>query len=67
MPLGYNPHLDKFIESNTIGFDTKHYLKRISSRNEWVETDFNGIKNPKYSKSLPPHANELFVGIINTK
>jgi len=64
LPLGYNHEMDNFIKEKTIRFNSQYYMKRISSANDWKEINQNEVEFAKFEESLPPHANELIVGII---
>jgi hypothetical protein len=61
-PLGYNPHLDHLVKSGKIGFTSQYFLKRIS-KNRWVETDWDCVKDSKFNSPYP-FANALVVGMI---
>lgn len=37
VPLGYNPHLDGYLQAGTLGFDQIQYLQRVSLFNTWQE------------------------------
>jgi len=64
LPLGYNLEMDKLIKEKTIQFNSQYYMKRISSANDWKEINQKEVEFAKFEESLPPHANELIVGII---
>jgi len=62
LPLGFNPEMDKFLREGKMEFSKIYCLKRISKENEWVETNWEEIKNSKYN--FPFHgANGLIVGV----
>lgn len=63
LPIGYTPELDELLKERRIEFTKRYCLKRISADNKWVETDWNGIQNTKYSLPFPA-ANGLLIGLI---
>ena len=59
--VGYNPHLDKFLQQHKIAFDHIFYLKRTSRENQWKEVAARiALKSPKYNF---PFANSNVIGI----
>jgi hypothetical protein len=66
VPVGFNPVFDGHIDTGAIKPDDSFCLKRTSADNEWVEVDWDEIKNCKYME--PFHcANGLYVGIVYGK
>jgi hypothetical protein len=63
LPIGYTLELDELLKEGKIEFAKRYCLKRISMDNKWVETDWNGIQNTKYSFPFPA-ANGLIIGLI---
>ncbi len=67
MPLGYNPHLDELLRSSRLRFDSQFCLRRISKDNRWTEIDCEEAwKDPEYNYHIPS-ANQLIVGILQSK
>lgn len=64
MPLGYNPHLDRFIREEALGFSRQLFLKRISRDNRWREASYDEVKGCDYGRPYPC-ANALCVGIFH--
>lgn len=62
LPLGYNFEMDKLLKEGKIQFTKKYCLKRISV-DEWIETDWENVKNLKYNDPFP-FANGIVIGII---
>jgi hypothetical protein len=65
VPLGYNPILDEYIKTGKIDLQKKFFLKRIS-KNKWVETDLNDVKDSKFGAPYF-RGNAIMVGIINNQ
>jgi hypothetical protein len=63
LPIGYTLELDELLKEGKIEFTKRNCLKRISTDNKWVETDWNDIQNTKYSFPFPA-ANGLIIGLI---
>ena len=63
LPLGSNRYLDNLLRQGKIKFSKAYYFKRISNNNEWVETDWNQVKNSKYNYPYP-FANGLIIGVL---
>lgn len=61
LPLGYNAYFDGLIENGQSPFTTQHFLKRISKKNYWVESNWEGCRTMPYGRSV---ANALCIGII---
>ncbi len=62
VPIGYNNDLDKLIAENKLSFK-RYFLKRISSRNEWVQISQAEAAKIKYGKPYP-FANGIMIGIV---
>jgi hypothetical protein len=66
VPVGFNPVIDRYIDTGAIKVDDAFCLKRISAENDWTEVGWNDIKGCKYM--APFHcANGLYVGIVYGK
>ncbi|MDP9290479.1 MAG: nodulation S family protein [Thermoproteota archaeon] len=64
--LGYNTEMDALLRSDTIHFDKRYYLKRISGH-RWQEvSSLEDIKDLKYDYSIPT-ANGVLIGVIEKK
>ncbi len=65
VPFGWNPNLDRFLKEKKIKFTEEYYLKKIS-KNKWIETNYEDIKNKEYDK---PHSrvDVVVVGVIERK
>jgi len=61
LPLGYNTYFDGLLENGRSPFTTQHFLKRISKKNYWIESDWKGCRTASYGRSV---ANALCIGII---
>jgi hypothetical protein len=62
-PIGQNSYLDDYIQEGAIDFPERHYLKRITSDNQWREVDLSEVKGAEYHSPYR-NANALFVGIV---
>ena len=60
VPIGFNSFLDEFIEDDTLKFDRYRFLKRINSHNEWVETNWEVVRESRYNSPFP-NANAIVV------
>lgn len=58
-PIAYSPPLDKLIDEGE-GLIERRCLQRINARNEWMETDWETIRNCQFHKPYP-FANGLAV------
>ncbi|MBH0181568.1 MAG: hypothetical protein HP490_07820 [Nitrospira sp.] len=61
LPVGYNKFFDGLLRDGKSPFTTQHFLKRISKRNYWVESDWNGCKDATYGRFV---AHAICIGII---
>jgi hypothetical protein len=61
LPVGYNEFFDKLLRDGKNPFTTQHFLKRVSKRNYWVESDWNGYKDATYGRFV---AHAICIGII---
>ena len=62
-PIGQNSYLDEYIQQGAIDFPERHYLKRISSDNQWAEVSLSDVAGAQYHSPYR-NANALFVGIV---
>ncbi|MBX3303808.1 MAG: class I SAM-dependent methyltransferase [Nitrospira sp.] len=61
LPVGYNEFFDGLLRDGKSLFTTQHFLKRVSRRNYWVESDWNDCKGMTYGRFF---ANAICIGII---
>ncbi|MBH0198663.1 MAG: hypothetical protein HP497_04475 [Nitrospira sp.] len=61
LPVGYNKFFDGLLRDGKSPFTTQHFLKRISKRNYWVESDWNGCKDATYGRFV---AHAICIGIV---
>lgn len=61
LPIGYNKFFDELLRDGKSPFTQQHFLKRISTRNYWVESDWNGCKDATYGRFV---AHAICIGII---
>ncbi|HAV15426.1 MAG TPA: hypothetical protein DCX25_03785 [Candidatus Pacebacteria bacterium] len=62
LPLGYNPHLDQYLRTNTLHFDTSLFLKRTSAFNTWREVSKHVLEeHPQYNHPFQ-NANVIVIG-----
>lgn len=61
LPIGYNRYFDDLLNSGRSPFTTQHFLKRISEKNYWLESDWEGCRRAPYGRFV---ANALCIGII---
>ncbi len=62
VPLGHNPYLDELIKTQKLNVQNQFFLKRIS-KNKWVESDWDGVKNSKYGFPYS-QGNAIMLGIV---
>jgi hypothetical protein len=53
VPIGYNPEIDDMLINNRIKFRERHFLKRVSILNKWVETDMKDALEQKFYGRYP--------------
>jgi hypothetical protein len=63
LPLGYNSQLDHLISRGKPPFSRVFYMKRISSDNDWVQTEAHDVVGAKYGSPFPC-ANAFVVALI---
>lgn len=61
LPIGYNRYFDYLQTRGKSPFTTQHFLKRISKRNYWVESDWEQCRDVAYGRSV---ANAIVIGAI---
>ena len=61
LPIGYNEFFDGLLRDGKSPFTQQHFLKRISKRNYWVESDWNGCKDATYGRFV---AHAIVIGTI---
>jgi hypothetical protein len=61
LPVGYNKFFDGLLRDGKSPFTRQHFLKRISKRNYWVESDWNGCKDSTYGRFV---AHAICIGIV---
>ncbi|MGE0470332.1 MAG: cyclopropane-fatty-acyl-phospholipid synthase family protein [Nitrospira sp.] len=61
LPIGYNDFFDGLLRDGKSPFTQQHFLKRISTRNYWVESDWNGCKDATYGRFV---AYAIVIGTI---
>jgi hypothetical protein len=61
LPVGYNKFFDGLLRDGKSPFTQQRFLKRISKRNYWVESDWNGCKDATYGRFV---AHAICIGII---
>ena len=64
IPMGYNPELDKMLNTNKIDFFEMSCWKRIQRVNGWTETTWEDVRYAKYHSPFN-NANALVIGVIN--
>jgi hypothetical protein len=61
LPIGYNEFFAGLLREGESPFTQQHFLKRISKRNYWVESDWNDCKDATYGRFV---ANAIVIGTI---
>ncbi len=61
LPIGYNEFFDGLLRDGKSPFTQQHFLKRISTRNYWVESDWNECKDATYGRFV---AHAIVIGTI---
>lgn len=61
LPLGYNKFLDGLLRDGNSPFTTQHFLKRISKRNYWLESDWEQCRDVGYGRFV---AHAIVIGTI---
>jgi len=63
LPIGFNTVLDQQIDENKLKFTRIVCLKRTTTDNAWIESNWEDIRRNKYNYPFP-NANGLVIGII---
>lgn len=63
VPWGQNPALDRYLQSQDCLFDQLKFMKRVSSRNTWVQTSSEVLQCARYGGPYP-FANVLVLGYL---
>lgn len=63
VPLGYNPHLDRFLKEKKLKLTKAVFLRRTSQDNSWIQIQKDKIENCKYNHPYP-FANCILIGTI---
>ena len=63
LPVGYNKFFDGLLRDGKSPFTTQHLLKRISTQNYWVESDWNGCKDATYGRFV---AHAICIGTVRS-
>jgi len=66
VPWGENPALDRHLRSAECMFDELRYMKRVSSRNTWVQADAGVLEQACYGRPYP-FANALVLGYLGSR
>jgi hypothetical protein len=66
VPLGFNHFLDSKIAENELGLSEMFFLKRIIKNNQWLQVEYNEIKDVHYGSPFPC-ANGLMIGIFRNE
>lgn len=64
LPIGQNPILDKYLDTNKLNFTEQFCLKRKTKNNKWKEVNWKKISNVKYGTFTRYSATGLLIGII---
>lgn len=63
VPLGYNAYFDEQLEKGAEYFTEKYFLKRISSKNEWIQVSYSEVIGAKFGHPFN-NANAMCIGIV---
>jgi hypothetical protein len=61
LPIGYNTFFDELLRDGKSPFTRQQFLKRISTRNYWVESDWDGCRDMAYGRFV---AHAICIGSI---
>ena len=61
LPIGYNQYFDDLLNSGRSPFTTQHFLKRVSKRNYWIESDWEQCRDVPYGRFV---AHAIVIGTI---
>jgi hypothetical protein len=62
LPIGLNSYFDTLLRERRTPFSKQQFLKRVSERNYWVESDWDSCRDAKYGRFV---ANAIVIGIIS--
>lgn len=62
-PWGYNKDLDNSLVARKLEFNAIYFLKRVSKNNDWVQVEFDGMKNCEFGRPYP-YGNAIVVGEV---
>lgn len=66
VPLGYNPMLDRLLETGELGLTGATYLLRVSADGRWEERPYEDVRAAAYGSPYPA-ANAIAVGVVEAK
>ena len=61
-PIGYSPSLDRLVDHGD-GFLERWCLRRVNAQNEWVEADWNDVREAKFHQPYP-FANAIVIARV---
>jgi len=61
-PIGYSPSLDRLVDHGD-GFLERWCLRRVNAQNEWVEADWNDVRETKFHQPYP-FANAIVIARV---
>jgi hypothetical protein len=61
LPVGYNRYFDGLLNGGQSPFSAQHFLKRVSKRNYWVESDWAQVRDVPYGRFV---AHAICIGTI---
>lgn len=62
VPLGYNPFLDKYINSSALPLSELYFMKKVG-KYSWVQVSYKEIIRIKYNKPFR-FANAIMIGVL---
>ena len=66
IPWGYNPALDRYLQSRECLFTELRYMRRVSRKNKWEETDAGACADAKYGEPFP-FGNVIVFGYLTSQ
>lgn len=61
LPVGYNKFFDRLLRDGKSPFTRQHFLKRVSKRNYWVESNWEQCRNVAYGRFV---AHAIVIGTL---
>ena len=61
LPIGHNEFFDGLLRDGKSPFTTQHFLRRVSMKNYWVESDWNDCKDVSYGRFV---AHAIVIGTL---